>query len=258
MIELPYLMVLVEALIEFESQVNTHKNAILPYYNNRYFTTIGNAFQIVTQHCHSMDLQPRLFLENYLENNPFLYILTPAARHKKGAIWAKKSISLKQSFSIRVLVNCVPSQEIYAADGFCFVLQTQGLQALGNDGNQTGYGGIQGNSLAVRVNTYYDDFFEIGQHLRLCKNGNIQELIGGLKTIPTNTLISDNTFHEMEYYWNAQKATFSISFEGELIESYKLDLSELFNQEEVYWGFTASTGDCYALHAVYIQSVEFF
>lgn len=263
MINMPYLMVLVESLFEFEMNKKENKKDYTASYNrNFYFKSVSDAFQISQINGFNIsDQNLNDFFQQILVENPHLFILTPPYPSKQGAIWSKFPLNLNKSFIIDVWINFIATQGVHPADGICFVLQNKGIDIVGKNGYDTGYGGMQGESVAIRLNTYDDINYNIGQHIRFCKNGNVNDIVGCMQPVPSNYLITDNNFHEMTFAWNVNTQTFTVYFDEKIACVYSIDLRDNFPNsldKRVYWGFTGATGDCYSMQTLYIQSIQVF
>src|SRR5690606_21124707 len=80
------------------------------------------------------------------------YQLTPAANDQTGAVWNNTPITLTSAFDFTFTVN-----QCGGADGMGFVLQNNGLAAIGGGGGEMGYYGPHANftqSLAVMQKIY--------------------------------------------------------------------------------------------------------
>jgi len=94
--------------------------------------------------------------------------LTASSPQLTGTTWYAREMEVGEgfdtTFSFRLAnpsVRCNSDDDIHTdcrsrgADGFAFVLQSSGKQAIGNTGRELGYGGIA-NSLAVEFDTYFN------------------------------------------------------------------------------------------------------
>ncbi|KAI7902788.1 uncharacterized protein BX663DRAFT_552182 [Cokeromyces recurvatus] len=121
-----------QSMISFKNQDLIHQ-----------FTLLGNAIH----------MQPDMMQQSFTR-------ITQAIPDQRGATYYKKPIQLNDKlkgleveFAFRITNNLGKPTIGQGADGFAFVIQAQGNNALGEGGCQLGYGGIK-NCLAIEFDTY--------------------------------------------------------------------------------------------------------
>ncbi|MBN3526619.1 L-type lectin-domain containing protein [Paenibacillus apiarius] len=220
-------------------------------------------------------------------NNSIVEI-TPNATWQKGGIWSTPNnlMDLTQDFNASMHVYFGNARG-NAADGIAFVMHNDpmGTNALSpNAGGGLGvwaswdhngpYNGIQ-KSLAIEFDTYinnnlsdgwfdyaaangnhvawnypgksssYNDFFEWLVYKRQLHHKDLQY---------TGTL-SDDTWRKFEVNWSAANKQLTYHLQGTNPITIPIDVQDVFGANQVYWGFTGSTGAKYAQNRVVFESV---
>jgi hypothetical protein len=95
--------------------------------------------------------------------------LSPNASGKSGSVWSSTTMDAAQSFetSFRAFAH---DGSVPPADGMTFTLQSAGLNALGGNGGDHGYGGIA-PSVAVDVSLFPQSMNGLDEEIRVLKNG---------------------------------------------------------------------------------------
>ncbi len=186
--------------------------------------------------------------------------LTDSTNDQAGSVFCKQKISLKndRSFSTYFRFQITDgggfSGYVPPADGLVFVLQPQSNTA-GSSGSGMGYAGIA-NSLGVEFDTYYNptlgdpDAKHVGTHT----NGNMNSHLQTASN--TNSWANGSTYHVWIDYngltdvIQVRVAENSSTRPAAAMLSHTLDLSSVFGVDEIYAGFTASTGGAWARHWV--------
>lgn len=93
-------------------------------------------------------------------------------------------------------------------------------------------------------------------HISISRNGASNtghQLAGAVQALPSNTNIEDGNDHTVEVNWDANTYTMNVYFDGSLRQTYTGDVvTDIFNGDgNVYWGFTASTGNSFNLQSIY-------
>jgi gliding motility-associated-like protein len=143
-------------------------------------------------------------------------------------------------------------------DGMAFVLRAPGSLALqpggnlpGQDGQYLGFYGIE-PSLIVEMDTDQnngaDDPDLIDDHLALLRDGDPDHdspncLVQPVPAIPPNANIEDNDWHTLRVKWDADTQEFSVYFDCLLRFTEVVDIVDILQGTEAYYGFTASTFD---------------
>jgi hypothetical protein len=188
------------------------------------------------------------------------YDLTESQSNQVGSVWYIDQINLSEPFSIQFLINLGISDD--GADGICFVLQTQGTSALGQNGGGLGYQNAFPQSLAVEfdtwINTNNGDIS--ADHIAIQKNGDVNHFLfnniaGPIQADPFDPNIEDGEDHVAQINWNPETQIISVFFDCVLRLQGNVDMvNTIFGgQNEVYFGFTASTGGAMNLQSVCLQ-----
>ncbi|MDD2868337.1 CshA/CshB family fibrillar adhesin-related protein [Neomegalonema sp.] len=193
------------------------------------------------------------------------YQLTPAVNSQIGAIWSNARINLTQPFSYSAWIYL--GADSSGADGMTFTLQNAaaGTNAMGQvgrgmgagDGSSAG-GGIP-QSLIVEFDTYrntdngWNDPAQ--DHLAIYPNGDGRH--GLLTGFPTPyvfpSTLKNNQYHLMRVVWTPSLlgGRLDVYLNHSLLQSYTvLSRALLFGGDQVYWGYTASTGGLNNSHRV--------
>lgn len=215
--------------------------------------------------------------------------ITPNAKSKKGGIWSTPNnlMDLTQDFTASMYVY-FGNQGTNAADGIAFVMHNdpKGTNALSpNGGGGLGvwaegkynglYNGIQ-NSLAIEFDTYvnntssdsrFDTDSAAGNHVAWNYPGKPSTYVDYQHTVLerarkmihndlqyTGTL-SNDTWRRFEVKWDAANSQLTYHLEGTNPVVIPIDVQDVFGTNQVYWGFTGSTGGKYAQNRVVFESV---
>ena len=135
------------------------------------------------------------------------------------------------------------NNDTYGADGIAFVLQSVGTSAYGSTGGYFGYrNGNISNAVTVTFHTNVsgsssDDYM---YHTTLKNNYYNQSeyprvYVGN---------IEDGKYHDLSISWDVNTKTLKVMFDGIVISTIQKDMvSEIFGVGEVYFGYTAGTGN---------------
>ncbi|WCF07710.1 L-type lectin-domain containing protein [Paenibacillus thiaminolyticus] len=215
--------------------------------------------------------------------------ITPNAKSKKGGIWSTPNnlMDLSQDFTASMYLY-FGNQGTNAADGIAFVMHNdpKGTNALSpNGGGGLGvwaegkynglYNGIQ-NSLAIEFDTYvnntssdsrFDTDSAAGNHVAWNYPGKPSTYVDYQHTVLerarkmihndlqyTGTL-SNDTWRRFEVKWDAANSQLTYHLEGTNPVVIPIDVQDVFGTNQVYWGFTGSTGGKYAQNRVVFESV---
>jgi hypothetical protein len=235
--------------------------------------------------------------------------LTPSGPSKKGSMWFHSEINVNNGFDTYFTFQitdhskeCTTHRDQYfsqmhhttcsvrGGDGFAFVVQRDpdGINALGQDGGQMGFGGIE-NSLAVAFDTWPNPGFDqLGvDHVSFQASGrgaSNDALEPGLLGIPRPHSIADGVVHlaRIVYFSDLQAKYLKYLVASDSVLQYLLDNGEqkrigtlvVFMDEGIakdtplmampinlsllldlptdkaYVGFTSSTGRFYEKHDI--------
>jgi hypothetical protein len=183
--------------------------------------------------------------------DPTCYELTPAIIYNAGSIWNNTIINLNQNFDIQARLYFGATDN--GADGLAFVLQSNGLTAIGEHGGGIGYSKMPGASFAIEFDTYQNTeaWFNTGDpaadHIGFMKNGNAYHtsangpVLAAPVVLPAN--IENNQWHNARFVWNAATKTMTVHFLNNTYTYTGYIVNTIFGGNPlVYWGFTASTG----------------
>lgn len=192
-------------------------------------------------------------------------ITSHTAAEDVGSIWCEFPVGLAHAIDLRFAVNLGCSNHV--GEGLAFVMHTDpGKQgALGCGGSFLGFGrttdckGIQ-PSLALEIDTRFNrnhkDLYY--PHLALVKNGDLSNpIVAPVRAKNYGKDIRDCEYHNIRITWLPSKQELCIYFDEELRISYNEDiLEDIFNgAEEVYFGFTGSSGSQANMQMICIQSL---
>jgi hypothetical protein len=197
---------------------------------------------------------------------PNSFQLTPDAKNQNGNVWNKTKIDIKNNSFVLTFKANFGDKDAAGAEGIALVFQndTKGAATLGS-GNQSQYLGFQGIKPAFNVefDTYYNGSSSgdiAADHISISKNGasnSGHQLASAVQALPANANIEDGNDHSVEVDWDANANTLYVFFDGSLRQTYTGDvITDIFSGDgNVYWGFTASTGNSTNLQSVYQLSM---
>jgi gliding motility-associated-like protein len=196
------------------------------------------------------------------------YAVTPATNFQNGTVWYSQQLNLNNPFDIQFFMN-FGSNDAQGADGMVFVLQQQGVNAIGVNGSGMGYQGFF-PSFGVEFDTYSnnadpftgqnmnDPLFD---HVAFLRNGDVNHitannLAGPVQASATNANIEDNQDHLVRLVWDPSTFTITLFFDCEQRLTRVINLiGEIFTSSPfVYFGFTGSTGGFNNLQSVCLNT----
>lgn len=194
--------------------------------------------------------------------------ITPAINSQHGSIWSKEKLDLNKDFEISAYLYLGDSFE-RAADGITFTLQNDPrmdtlseTSVLGDAGMGLGAysnksrGQYVRNALSVEFDTYYNAGSSNRMDREVGENGkrghvavvtpksNNNNYTGEHSAITLSPeYLSNGTWREVTFIWESSSHTLHYNLEGVGSNSYIIpNVMTQFGSNEVYWGFTASTG----------------
>lgn len=193
------------------------------------------------------------------------YRLTAASSYQVGSAWCQDNLDLSTPFDLRL--DVMFGNNDGGADGLAFVLQGQGLNAIGAVGSSLGYAvnapaDPAANSIIPSLAIEFDTFWDGSggdpnfDHIAFMRDGirdhtiaantvaaPVEALAGGLN-------IEDGSYHRVQITWNPSSQLLAVYLDCNLRLSANVDLqNDIFsNGNPVYWGFTASTGGLTNIH----------
>ncbi len=189
--------------------------------------------------------------------------LTTAERHQAGAAWLPDRRAIGNGFETEFQFRISQAGGLAGgADGFAFVLQNSGPQAVGGTGSGGGFAlgndgskGAIAQSIAVFFDTYRNE--EIGDpsnnFVTICTAGTSPEAnwppprLASSQKLAVN--LKDRKAHtaRVEY----QPPALTVFLDGKRVLATAVDLSTVIGSDQAAWvGFTASTGEGYENHDI--------
>ncbi|OMH25207.1 hypothetical protein BK726_02255 [Bacillus thuringiensis serovar londrina] len=183
-----------------------------------------------------------------------------------GAIWSKKQLDMTQNWKteMRLQFNSLDINNV--ADGMAFVLHNdpRGTIATGDTGQSIGVwktspGELEPNYIAkgwaIEFDFYHngdgldatlnptDKYMHIANSMTNAKFDGKGMVHNNLQQVEKTTMIGEHTF---EVQWNAalKNLTYRFNVSGDTFwqQDVHLDPISVFGSNNVYWGFTGSTG----------------
>ncbi len=221
---------------------------------------IGACFDVVAQPSFALNGSTTLLTDN-------CYHLTSGqSPNDVGSLWCEFPLELNNALDLNFAINVGCSKN--AGEGFAFVMHTDtmGLDALGCAGNLLGF--AQGAncaaiqpSLAVEIDTRFNrghkDLYQ--PHLALVKDGNMAApLLPPVKIKSTGKDLRDCEYHHVRITWKPSKKEFCVYIDQERRIFYQEDILQKHFKgvSEVFFGFTASSGQKANLQMICVQSLK--
>ncbi|MDO0874748.1 L-type lectin-domain containing protein [Carnobacterium divergens] len=209
--------------------------------------------------------------------------VTPNQKNQAGAIWNTDNnmMDLTKNFEASMYLYFGDKGKD-AADGMAFVMQAD---PNGNKAFRTGDGARLGvwdstkkgefglaisNSIAVEFDTYYNNDFDS----QIAKNRNhLAWNYPGEKSTyddpwlgsrrmnhndiqyPISNYFSNDQWHKFSVKWGASASILTYQFESLNPVSIPINVDTTFGTNQVFWGFTGSTGGSYASNRVVFEKV---
>lgn len=219
----------------------------------------------VSAYSHAATNVPWVISGGSLRNSPGRVVMTQNVNFQFGSMWNPCTISMASNFNLSFNMNF--GTRACGADGISFVLQPNGIPALGSNSGMHGADGI-GNSLEIGFDTYTNTvgpyFDPPYDSLNLQTGGNapyaeptscggpgpaVSGTCGRPPISPTLFNIKDGMDHAVDIAWNASTYTISVTVDGGLRASWTFAsnvVATVFGgNPNVYYGFTAGTGGEY-------------
>ena len=190
------------------------------------------------------------------------YQLTPAINTQTGSVWYADQVDLSLPLDLQFLLN-LGTNDSGGADGICFVLQTVGTNALGESGGGLGFLGADFQpAFAVEFDTWQNGDYgdPAGDHIAMVSNGSVDHnaataIAGPVQADAFDANIEDGEDHLGRITWDPAEQVVCVYFDCELRLEGIVDLiGDIFNGEnQVYFGFTSSTGGANNLQTVCLE-----
>jgi PKD repeat protein len=194
-----------------------------------------------------------------IDSNCDCFKLTVPFPQQVGSVWHNDPINLNQSFDLKfeLFFGCNDQ----GADGLVFALQPYGPLG-GVIGAGLGMEGIA-PSLGIYFDTHQNE--NLGDpeqdHVTLHRHGVVDHNSGHQLTNPvTLSNIEDCDWHIFHVKWDYSALSLKAWLDDVLVVDYNADiiLTALWGINEVYWGFSASTGNAFNLHQIcHINELQF-
>jgi len=170
--------------------------------------------------------------------------LTPDLNNKAGQMWSYSKVDFSKDFTISIKVY-LGTNDSDGADGIAIVFQNDpdGVNATGQDGEGLGAKGIE-NGIVLELDTWknnnkYGDIDD--DHGSIERSSDFTNLSGASVSYGD---IEDGQWHDVVITWDYDAKTISYTLDGgyEISATINDLLDGIFKAEQVYFGFTASTG----------------
>lgn len=190
--------------------------------------------------------------------------LTPAVEFERGAAWRTERIRVREGFETAFRFRITKGGGMGpGADGFAFVIQNNGPDAIAGRGAAGGFGFGDGrgdktklaiaNSLAVFFDTFQNPEDRSDNSISICTNGDKSEMKWPPPTLAVNwnpkVKLKDGKEHEARIEFRPPLLT--VYVDEKLIVRAAVDLGRMVAADgTAYAGFTASTGAGYENHDI--------
>lgn len=184
------------------------------------------------------------------------YQLTSANEAQNGAVWYDQPLRLTESFELEYTLNF--GNNSTGADGVVMVMQTTGNRVIGSRGAGIGFGGLK-PSLGIEFDTHRNASLgdPVADHIAFVRDGISDHRLNAQFASPTpisttSANLKDGRDHLIRVRWNATTQRISVSVDCVQRVNQFVDLiNDVFvGKNEVYWGFTSSTGSSSNVHTV--------
>ena len=138
------------------------------------------------------------------------YQITPNQQYQTGAVWYTEQLDLTRYFSLEVEMN-LGTTDGEGADGCLLGMQTEGINALGVNGQFLGLGGIS-PSFGLEFDTFNNDPFDsngdiAADHLAMLQNGDTNHntannLAGPVAIFPGGDNAENGQSISLRLVWN--------------------------------------------------------
>lgn len=190
------------------------------------------------------------------------YQITPAINTQTGSVWYADQVDLSLPLDLQFILN-LGNNDVNGADGICFVLQTVGVDVIGESGGGIGFLGEDFQpAFAVEFDTWQNaDYGDpIGDHIAMVSNGSVNHLLpsaiaGPVQADAFDPNIEDGEDHQGRVTWDPETQLVQVYFDCELrLEGFVNLIDDIFQgQNQVYFGFTSGTGGANNVHTVCLE-----
>lgn len=176
------------------------------------------------------------------------YQLTRDTTWQSGQVWSQNTLNLNSSFSKSFSLN-FGIRDGLGADGIMFILQADGLGAIGAGGsfgfsNFPVSAGFEFDTFQnTQAGTFNDPPMD---HIGFLTNGSLWHQTNSAGVM-TDTLgldnLEDGNLHQVTISWNPVTRLFTCTIDGTKTLNVTTDLLTIFGgNPEVYWGWSGTTG----------------
>ncbi|WP_128543338.1 lectin-like domain-containing protein [Larkinella soli] len=186
------------------------------------------------------------------------YQLTAAQNGQNGAVWYDEPLRLTESFELEFTMNFGSNPR--GADGIVMVMQTKGNRILGVPGQGMGFLGLQ-PALGIEFDTHRNG--NLGDpeadHIAVVRDGESNHRTSGFAApVPISTAsgnVKDGKNHLIRVKWDAVNQILQVFVDcnQRISQPVKLIQDIFKGRQEVFWGFTSSTGSSANAHTVCLQ-----
>jgi hypothetical protein len=190
--------------------------------------------------------------------------LTPSRPMERGAAWRMEKLPVREGFETAFRFRISDRNGLGpGADGFAFVIQNNGPNAIAGRGASGGFAfghapadrnkPAIANSLAVFFDTFQNNEDTSGNSISICTNGDRKQMIWppprlGINWAPRVDL-KDGATHEARIEF--VPPLLSVYVDDELAVRAPVDLARMVGADgAAYVGFTASTGEGFENHDI--------
>lgn len=162
--------------------------------------------------------------------------LTNNNNFETSAAWLTLNLSTSDSFSADFAFSLANNGSSYMADGITFTLQNKGTNALGGQGGNLGYNGL--NGVGSIIQTYSNN------HVGLNTNGNAYSAAAAPTNLGLAKLITGTETVKYNSKTNVLSMTGKLYVDNKkyiINDTVKIDLATKFGPT-MYVGFTGATG----------------
>ncbi|KAN0028695.1 hypothetical protein ACTFIV_010544 [Dictyostelium citrinum] len=186
------------------------------------------------------------------------FVLTDEAINKVGSVFSVIKLSLETNLLIKFEFQV---SRAAGADGFAFVIQSNGNDTIGSNGGGIGYSSIpkKDGAVAIEFDTHKNDEGDPNDnHISIQTCSENRELSThhkySLASANPSFSMKDGLPHKVEIQFNQKNTTLSVT-----VNSVKLindtHVPDLVGLKQAFIGFTAATGSDYSKHSILICEI---
>lgn len=170
-------------------------------------------------------------------------VLTNNVANQSSAVWYKsQGIDISQGFESQFTFNVHQQTGEEIGEGFAFIIQNKGTQAIGSSGGSLAYQQIS-NGIAIEFDTYDNGGEGSSNHISIMLADNTLSSYKTIATVHSIPEITDGQPHFAKIEYKEQILKVYLDSYIFPVLSFHMDMSSIFNTNDLVWlGFTASTG----------------